>query len=113
MVRLGFGLGLELVIWLWLGLWLGLRVRVRVMVRVRVGFMVRVGVRVRIMVNLTLTLELNLNRLSYWDCCRNMVRKKKLLLGRAWASNQICGPGLGLNFRPVQGPSTHYHQMGI
>ena len=44
--------------------------------------MVRVGVRVRIMVNLTLTLtktlELNLNRLSYWDCCRNMVRKKKI-----------------------------------
>ena len=27
-------------------------------------------------------------------------------LGRAWASNHICGPGLGLNFRPVQGPST-------
>ena len=81
MVRLG--LGLELVIWL--GLWLGLRVRVRV--RVRVGFMVmvRVGVRVRIMVNLTLTLtktlELNLNRLSYWDCCRNMVRKKKFAYG--------------------------------
>ena len=24
--------------------------------------------------------------------------------GRAWASNHICGPGLGLNFRPVQGP---------
>ena len=23
--------------------------------------------------------------------------------GRAWASNHICGPGLGLNFRPVQG----------
>ena len=67
-------LGLELVIWLGLWLWLGLRVRVKV--RVRVGFMVRVGVR--IMVNLTKTLELNLNRLSYWDCCRNMVRKKKL-----------------------------------
>ena len=51
------------------------------MVRVRVGFMVRVrvGVRVRIRVNLTLTktLELNLNLLSYWECCRNMVRKKK------------------------------------
>ena len=25
--------------------------------------------------------------------------------GRAWASNHICGLGLGLNFRPVQGPS--------
>ena len=87
MVRLG--LGLELVIWLWLGLWLWFRVRVRVkvIVRVRVGFMVRVrvGVRVRIMVNLTLTLtktlELNLNRLSYWDCCRNMVRQKNLRSG--------------------------------
>ena len=27
--------------------------------------------------------------------------------GRAWASNHICGPGLGLNFRPVQDPSMH------
>ena len=27
--------------------------------------------------------------------------------GRAWASNHICGPGLGLNFRPVQGPSCY------
>ena len=27
--------------------------------------------------------------------------------GRAWASNHICGPGLGLNFRPVQGPSVY------
>ncbi len=27
--------------------------------------------------------------------------------GRAWASNNICGPGLGLNFRPVQGPTTY------
>ena len=26
--------------------------------------------------------------------------------GRAWASIHICGPGLGLSFRPVQGPST-------
>ena len=37
------------------------------------------------MVNLTLTLtktlELNLNRLSYWDCCRNIVRKKKFAAG--------------------------------
>ena len=53
------------------------------MVRVRVG----VRVRVRIMVNLTLTLtktlELNFNRLSYWDCCRNMVRKKKIAPGTA------------------------------
>ena len=31
--------------------------------------------------------------------------------GRAWASNQICGPGMGLNVRPVQGPNTDpiYH----
>ena len=27
---------------------------------------------------------------------------------RAWASNHICGPGLGLDVRPVQGPSTYY-----
>ena len=27
--------------------------------------------------------------------------------GRAWASNHICGPGLGLNIGPVQGPSVH------
>ena len=27
--------------------------------------------------------------------------------GRAWASNRICRPGLGLNFRPVQGPSAY------
>ena len=26
--------------------------------------------------------------------------------GRAWASHRIYGPGLGLNFRPVQGPSS-------
>ena len=26
---------------------------------------------------------------------------------RAWDSNHICGPGLGLNFRPTQGPSGH------
>ena len=31
--------------------------------------------------------------------------------GRAWASNHICGPGLGLNFRPVQGPSTYANRM--
>ena len=30
--------------------------------------------------------------------------------GRAWASNHICGPGLGLNFRPVQGPSRQGRQ---
>ncbi len=29
--------------------------------------------------------------------------------GRAWASNHICGPGLGLDFRPVQGPNAHSH----
>ena len=69
---LGFGLGLELGFW------------VRVRVRVRVDFRVRVGVGVRIRVNLTLTLTLtvtktlkvNPNLLSYWECCRNMVRKK-------------------------------------
>ena len=27
--------------------------------------------------------------------------------GRAWASNHVCGPGLGLDFRPVQGPSMY------
>ena len=27
--------------------------------------------------------------------------------GRAWASNHVCGPGLGLDFRPVQGPSVY------
>ena len=25
--------------------------------------------------------------------------------GRAWASNHVCGPGLGLDFMPVQGHS--------
>ena len=25
--------------------------------------------------------------------------------GRAWALNHVCGPGLGLEFRPVQGPT--------
>ena len=48
MLRLWFGLGL--------GFWV--RVRVRVWVRVRV------------------TLKLNPNLLSYWECCRNMVRKQ-------------------------------------
>ena len=70
-------------LWLGLWLWLGLRVRVRVKVMVRVG--VRVRIRVRIRVNLTLTLtkplELNLNLLLYWDCCQNMVRKKKFASG--------------------------------
>ena len=27
--------------------------------------------------------------------------------GRAWASNHICGPGLGLDFRPVQDTNKH------
>ena len=27
--------------------------------------------------------------------------------GRAWASNHICEPGLGLDFRPVQGPNSY------
>ena len=30
-------------------------------------------------------------------------------LGRAWSSKKICGPGLGLNFRPVQVPKTHHN----
>ena len=95
---------------LWLGLWLGLRVRVKVMVRVRVGFMVmvRVGVGVRIRVNLTLTLtktlELNLNLLSYWECCRNMVRKKKSAARPGpWAAGRL---GPRAEARPVQDPST-------
>ena len=60
----------------------GVRVRVKVLVRVRVDFRVRVGIGVRIRINLTLTLtltktlKLNPNLLSYWECCRNMVRKK-------------------------------------
>ena len=29
----------------------------------------------------------------------------QLLRGGAWALNHICGPGMGLDFRPVQGPS--------
>ena len=55
---------------------LGLWVRVRVMVDFRVS--VRVGVRIRVNITLTLTkpLKLNPNLLSYWECCRNMVRKK-------------------------------------
>ena len=56
-----------------LGLWLGFWVKFRVWV----DFRVRVGVRV----NLTLTLKLNHNLLSYWECCRNMVRKKKFAGG--------------------------------
>ena len=27
--------------------------------------------------------------------------------GRAWASNHVCGPRLGLDFRPVQGPNVY------
>ena len=34
--------------------------------------------------------------------------------GRAWASNHVCGPGLGLDFRPVQGPSSDlYDASGL
>ena len=51
-----------------LGLWLGFWVRV--------DFRVRVGVRIRVNLTLTKTLKLNPNLLSYWECCRNMVRKK-------------------------------------
>ena len=73
-VRLGLGLGLQLVLGLWLGFGLGFWVRVRV----RVDFRIRVRVGVRIRVNLTLTLtktlKINPNLLSYWECCRNMVR---------------------------------------
>ena len=69
---------LELV--LWLGFW------VRVWVRFRVDFRVRVGVRIMVnlsnpyltvTITLTKTLKLNPNLLSYWECCRNMVMKKK------------------------------------
>ena len=28
--------------------------------------------------------------------------------GRAWASNHVCGLGLGQDFRPVQGPNGFY-----
>ena len=62
-----------------LGLWLGLQF----WVRVRVDF--RVGVRIRVNLTLTKTLKLNPNRLSYWECCRNMVRKK---------NSRPAGPGL-------------------
>ena len=70
-VRLGLGLGLEIV--LVLGLWLGFWVRVRV----RVDFRVRVRIRVNLTLTLTKTIKLNPNLLSYWECCRNMVRKTK------------------------------------
>ena len=30
----------------------------------------------------------------------------------AWASNLVCGPGLGLYFRPVQGPNLHIQEGG-
>ena len=52
-------------------------------VRVRVDFRVRVRVGVGIRVNLTLTktLKLNPKLLSYWECCRNMVMKKKFAPG--------------------------------
>ena len=33
--------------------------------------------------------------------------------GRAWASNHICGPGLGLDFRPVQVPSVHHRVSSV
>ncbi len=33
--------------------------------------------------------------------------------GRAWASNHICGPGLGLDFRPVQGPNVHTNYLFV
>ena len=52
-----------------LGLWLG----------PNLGFWVKFRVGVRIRVNLTL--KLNHNLLSYWECCRNMVRKKKFAGG--------------------------------
>ena len=47
---------------------LGFRVMVWVRVRVRVDF--------RVNLTLTKTLKLNPNLLSYWECCRNMVREK-------------------------------------
>ena len=33
--------------------------------------------------------------------------------GRAWASNHICGPGLGLDFRPVQDTNSYYTAKDI
>ena len=30
--------------------------------------------------------------------------------GRSWALNHICGPGLSLNFMPVQGPSLRHNR---
>ena len=36
-----------------------------------------IGVRIRVNLTLTKTLKLNPNLLSYWECCRNMVMKKK------------------------------------
>ena len=56
-------------------------VRVRVSVMVRVDFRVRVGIRVNLTLTLTKTLKLNPNRLSYRECCRNMVMKKKFATG--------------------------------
>ena len=44
-------------------------------VLVRVVFRVRIGVRIRVNLTLTKTLKVNPNLLSYWECCRNMVRK--------------------------------------
>ena len=66
MVRDRLGLGLGFALGLWLGLVLGLSVRVDF----------RVGVRIRVNLTLTITktLKLNRNLLSYWECCRNMVR---------------------------------------
>ena len=92
---LGLGLGLELLLGLWLGLWLllGLRVIFRVRVRARVDFRVRVIVSVRVNLTLTLTLtntlKLNPNLLSYWECCQNMIRRKKI----------AAGPSSLINFR--------------
>ena len=57
-----------------------------------------------IMVNLTLTitltktLELNLNRLSYWDCCRNMVRKKNLPPAQLMTSCVIHSDPLAISY---------------
>ena len=56
-------------------------VRVRVWGRVRVGFRVGVRIRVNLTLTLTKTLKLNPNLLSYWECCRNMVRKKNRVRG--------------------------------
>ena len=56
-----------LYLWLGLGLWVWVRVNLRVGVRIKVNLTLTQP--------LTKTLKLYPNLLSYWECCRNMVRK--------------------------------------